>query len=101
VDAGQQPDRGNATALYNIASLSSTDIWAVGYITTTNIQFKPLTEHWNGTSWTVVPPPNPGHVAQLFGAATAGGSVWAVGAYSQSMTSGVMQNPLTFTIGRW
>lgn len=95
------PIGGNATALYGIAALSSTNIWVVGYTTTSSIQYLPITEQWNGTKWTIVAPPNPGKVAQLFSASTANGSVWAVGAYSLSkMTAGFMQDPLTFAIQR-
>jgi len=56
-------------------------------------------EHWNGSSWSVVPVPNPGKVAQLYGASTANGTTWAVGSYSQKrMTQGYMENPFTLAI---
>jgi hypothetical protein len=95
------PSAGNATLLYSVAAVSSTNIWAVGYIQTSNVQFLPVTEHWNGTSWAVVAPPDPGKVAQLFSTATASGKVWAVGAYSKTpMQFGYMANPLTLVIQR-
>ncbi len=95
------PLAGSATTLYGVVPVSSTDIWAVGYIQTSSVQFLPVTEHWNGTSWGVVTAPNPGKVAQLFGAATSNGQVWSVGAYSKSaMTQGYMPNPLTLTMKR-
>jgi len=95
------PIAGSATILTSIAPNSSTDIWAAGYIQSSDVQYLPITEHWNGNSWAVVNPPNPGKVAQLFSADTINGQVWAVGAYSKSaMTQGYMPNPLTLTIRR-
>jgi hypothetical protein len=62
----------SATTLYSLAPISSTSIWAVGYIKTSDVQFLPVTEHWDGTSWSVVTPPDPGKVAQLFSASAVG-----------------------------
>ncbi|HLJ81535.1 MAG TPA: hypothetical protein VKT52_08625, partial [Ktedonobacterales bacterium] len=48
--------------LHSVAVVSATDVWAVGfgpqpggpaYVKQT------LIEHWNGTSWSIVPSPNP------------------------------------------
>jgi hypothetical protein len=89
------PIAGNATILLGVTANSSTDVTAVGYVTTSSIQWLPVTEHWNGTRWTVLRTPNPGAVAQLYGAA-AKGSTWAVGAYSTKPNSqGYMVDPLT------
>jgi hypothetical protein len=76
--------------LLGAAALASNDVWAVGYSATNppeSSTSKTLIEHWNGTSWTVVPSPNPtpplsgGPVSnQLLGvAAIASNDVWAVG----------------------
>ena len=93
------PIAGNATILLGIASLSATNLTAVGYIQTPNVQFVPVTEQWNGTSWKVLNSPNAGKVAQLFGAAAANGKTWAVGAYSPlPMSQGYMENPRTFAL---
>jgi hypothetical protein len=90
------PIAGYATILLGVAGSSSTDVTAVGYIQTSNVQFIPVTEHWNGTKWTVVKPSPPGPVGQLYGAAAAGNSIWAVGAYSaKPMTQGYMEDPAT------
>ncbi|MGO9161457.1 MAG: hypothetical protein ACLP7J_12210 [Streptosporangiaceae bacterium] len=44
--------------------MSSSNAWAVGsrYVSTGNgtANYGTLVLHWNGTSWTVVPSPNPG-----------------------------------------
>jgi hypothetical protein len=93
--AVNSPIAGNATILLGVTANSSTDVTAVGYVTTSTIQWLPVTEHWNGRKWTVLPTPNPGAVAQLYGAATKG-STWAVGAYSTKPNSqGYMVDPLT------
>jgi hypothetical protein len=58
------------------------ELWAVGQVsagTTTNT----LIEHYNGTSWTVVPSPNSGGSSSLSSvSANAPNDVWAVGQYS-------------------
>src|SRR3989442_2162400 len=41
--------------LYAISGSSSSDVWAVGNQYDTGLsQWKPLAEHWDGTSWSVV-----------------------------------------------
>ena len=49
----------NHSFLNATAAIASNDIWAVGEFTnpTTNL-FQPLTEHFDGTSWSVVPTPS-------------------------------------------
>src|SRR5207249_3566210 len=47
-------------ALWGVAAVSGSDIWAVGlYITSTNY-YLTLVEHWDGVNWTIVPSPSPG-----------------------------------------
>jgi alpha-tubulin suppressor-like RCC1 family protein len=52
--------KGKAPTIRDVVDLSPTDGWAVGFTKsgTTNVQ-RTLIEHWNGTTWTVVPSPNP------------------------------------------
>jgi hypothetical protein len=72
-----------------IAAVSRDDIWMVGdYDETgslTNNPPKTLTEHWDGTKWSVVPSPNPplGITGSWLRSATAlsANDVWAVGYY--------------------
>ena len=40
-----------------VAATSSTDVWAVGYVFGCNALLQPLTMHWNGAAWNVVPNP--------------------------------------------
>jgi hypothetical protein len=57
------------------------ELWAVGQVssgTTTNT----LIEHYNGTTWTVVPSPSPGGSSSLSSvSASAANDVWAAGQY--------------------
>jgi len=54
------PDVGTqANALNGVAALTSQDVWAVGYSTSSGRQ-NTLIERWNGTQWRVVPSPNAG-----------------------------------------
>jgi len=78
------------TTLNAVSARSATDIWAVGYTQaakgTASIKYD-LTMHFNGTSWSVVPSPNPavrsplnGVQQQLNGVvAISANDAWAVG----------------------
>ena len=81
------PNRGGEGSLLNgITALSATDIWAVGQTQQLNGAIVPLTEQFNGTTWSLVPSPAPGSAGRtpddsLDGAASlTGGLVFAVGA---------------------
>lgn len=69
--------------LYGVAAVSSNDVWAVGdsYIDQRGSGGRTLIEHWNGTSWNVVPSPNPGNrFSELYAAAAVSANdVWAIG----------------------
>ena len=42
-----------------MAAVSANDIWAVGAFVDPNLNAnQTLTEHWDGTSWSVIPSPN-------------------------------------------
>jgi hypothetical protein len=66
-------------ALSSVATVSSTNAWAVGHS-----GFQPLVEHWNGTQWRVVTGPFiEAEYAELGGvAAISANDVWAVGVAS-------------------
>jgi hypothetical protein len=71
------PSPGSVNDLNGVASVSATDVWAVG---DTNQQT--LTEHWNGTAWSVVASPNASSNDALLGvAAVSTTDVWAVGQF--------------------
>jgi len=75
----------NVGSLYNflqsVAVVSSSDVWAVGDYANGNGTYQTLIEHWNGTTWSVVPSPNQGSASNyLYGVApVAANDVWAVG----------------------
>jgi hypothetical protein len=95
------PFLGSAVNLYGITAVSSTDVWAVGYAWNGRLGFDdhPITEHSDGTSWALVPAPDPGQAADLLSVTTADGGVWSVGAYST--TAGlVLSNPMTLVLKR-
>src|SRR6266571_1375811 len=72
----------NANYLTGTAAISSTDVWAVGaeYRQTTSTP-APLTQHWDGTSWSIVRAPSGTQNYNELNAvsATSSGDVWAVG----------------------
>jgi hypothetical protein len=84
------PNVGTQSQLNGVSPVSASDVWAVGFSTPSSVK-QTLTEHWNGTGWSVVPSPNVGTSAnQLNGvAAVSATDVWAAGASSAS--SGVSQ----------
>jgi hypothetical protein len=68
--------------LYSIAAVGSSDVWAVGaYFTPIYDVGHTLTEHWNGTAWSIVPSPNvdPNDNGLNGVAAVGSTNVWAVG----------------------
>lgn len=87
--------------LYAVAAISANDVWAVGYENENSSgQYGgALTEHWDGTSWSLVSAPDPGNAAELLGATTLNGSLWAVGAYSTS-TGIDLSNAVTLVLQR-
>jgi hypothetical protein len=79
----------NNNNLYAVAALSANNVWAVGDYVNSRGDFRTLTEHWNGTNWSVVPSPNVGVGGNsLTGvAAISSTHVWAVGASNTFRTS--------------
>jgi hypothetical protein len=71
--------------LWGITAVSASDIWAFGAVfdASGSGQQSTLVLHWNGTSWTIVPSPNPGgsyRVNILFGGTVIPtGDLWIVG----------------------
>jgi hypothetical protein len=77
------PNPGGASTLQGIAAISVNDIWAVGSFGGTSVvpSEKTLTEHWDGTSWSIIPSPSPAANQNELFAVTAlrDGTVAAVG----------------------
>jgi hypothetical protein len=74
-----------STQLAGVAAVSSTDVWAVGSSATGRPGGTTLTEHWNGTAWSIVKSPDASNAATLGGdqltavAAVSTADIWAVG----------------------
>lgn len=89
------PSVGAADELYAVSALAPNDVWAVG--TSIAVEHDPtltLIEHYDGTSWSVLPSPNVGPASsnqsnRLFGvSALASNDVWAFGSYFDANGSG-------------
>lgn len=68
--------------LNGVVALSPDDVWAVGSynVSSTEQEVKPLTLHWDGSTWTKVPSPAPGGRGVLTAVSAAGpDDIWAVG----------------------
>jgi hypothetical protein len=67
--------------LYGVAAISDTDVWAVGAQADASGTWHTLTEHWDGSSWSVVPAVDVGASGNHFYAvkANASNDVYAVG----------------------
>jgi hypothetical protein len=75
IDGGTHPDR----MLTGVTALSSSDVWVVGYRFNQQGAFKSLILHWDGSTWTRTPSPNPAGVVLSSVTATSSTDVWAVG----------------------
>jgi hypothetical protein len=58
--------------------------WAVGWWAAPDGHQRPLMLRWDGSAWSVEPPPRPGMAASLNDVDAAGGDVWAVGTRSDA-----------------
>jgi Phosphoesterase family len=81
------PNPGSAEdMLYSVTAVSDNDVWAAGTYAGPDNAFHPLLEHWNGTSWSVVPVPGPGTQDGILTSVTSspGQGVWAAGQLAMS-----------------
>jgi len=85
VPSPNPPSTYSEVELDGVFALATNDVWAVGYGDNPSAVVSPaditLTEHWNGTSWSLVPSPNPDQDEnQLHSiAGVASTDLWAVG----------------------
>jgi len=63
------------------AARSAVDVWAVGLRPGGHCQYQTLTQHWDGSTWTVVPSPSNTAVNSVLDGVTVAGTnqAWAVG----------------------
>ena len=88
-NAVASPNGTGQNLLFGNATVSANDVWAVGIQTTATNVDRTLAEHWNGTSWGVVPTVNTGSLSNdLFSVSAASSTnVWAVGDYETNSTT--------------
>ena len=72
---------GQQNILYGVAAVTDSDVWAVGARQDSDGPWHTLTEHWNGSVWSVVPSADPGAGGnQLYAVKALGtNNVYAVG----------------------
>ena len=74
---------------FDVEVVTSNDVWAVGYAYTHNgLNFDTLIEHWNGTSWIIVPSPNqPKTIANELRSVAVSGTttLWSVGTFDSQV----------------
>jgi len=84
----------NSSTIGAVTDISPTNAWAVGEDigTTSAVGGSTLIEHWNGSSWSIVPSPTPGADPGLTGVAARGpDDVYAVGSNLPSVNGGTVQ----------
>lgn len=92
------PNPGKVLNVLNaVAVVSTNDVWAVGYSSSTPISLptqsytssRVLIEHWDGSKWSIVLGPNPGKMFNELDAiaALSANNVWTVG-YSSNSSDG-------------
>ena len=77
----QQPSA-NTAVLNAVTAVAANDIWAVGNVRSpSGLRVSTLTEHWNGSAWSIVPSPTAAGTFPVLNAVAARGSgdVYAVG----------------------
>ncbi len=64
-----------------VTAIAANDVWAVGVFRDNNLILRTLIEHWDGTSWSIVPSPNVALLNMFLNgvAAVSSTDVWAVG----------------------
>jgi hypothetical protein len=76
------PQPGSARdMLFGASALSPSDVWVVGDQEGSDGKFETLAEHWDGSSWTSIPTPDPGPAGNHLYAvdAVSPDDVWAAG----------------------
>ena len=69
-----------------VTAVSSNDAWAVGYAQAGfRSPSQPLIEHWDGTSWSIIPNPDISNSSLNGVTAISANDVWAVGSYALNL----------------
>jgi hypothetical protein len=95
------PAGGIDSDLEGVSGVASDDVWATGEWVPKSGIIRTLVDHWNGTSWSIVPSPSKGTDSSDLSAvsADAADDAWAVGLYF----TGTGEQPLAehYTGGVW
>lgn len=76
------PNIGSSTSTFNsIDAVAADDVWAVGYYRDNTSQIRPMSQHWDGTQWSIVFVPSLNSADHSLAAidAVAADDIWAVG----------------------
>ena len=90
--------------LTGVTCVTASDCWAVGYYFNSSSVRQTLIEHWDGTSWVIIPSPNSNTLLStqdnfLYGVTcVAASDCWAVGYYVADSVTGTTTQTL---IERW
>ena len=81
--------KGQSNILIKLVALSANNIWGIGTSTNRTGHSTTLIEHWTGTTWKIVPSPNPGStINSLHGAvAISTNDIWAMGYFGNSKSN--------------
>ncbi len=78
-----RPDSLQQNGLSAVAASASNDVWAVGGYSDKSGSLESLIEHWDGSSWSIVPAPPVGVEDYLYAvSARAANDAWVVGGYN-------------------
>ena len=84
----------SSNVLSGVAVVAGNDVWAVGSSGGISNPTQTLTEHWNGTSWSVVPSANVASSSNGLGAVAvvAANDIWAVGASTLNFSETLIEH---------
>jgi hypothetical protein len=76
--------------LSGVVKISANDLWAVGTSRVNRSAAQTLVEHWDGTSWKVVPSPNQTNAFSTLNSVTkvSANDIWAVGSATAAQSGG-------------
>jgi hypothetical protein len=79
----RENEEGNPDYLAAVSCASSSDCWAVGTVVTGEETSETLTEHWDGSLWSIVYSPSPAAESSSFNSVNcrSASNCWAVGSY--------------------
>src|SRR5438132_3016323 len=77
------------TGLYRISAVSANEIWASGDYGTSQTTLQPLSEHWDGQQWAIIPAPSVGTAGTRVQGISAASpnDVWMVGVYDLTVSN--------------